>query len=53
MDDDGDGVDDANDDFPLDPNEDTDTDNDGVGNNADDDDDGDGYTRPERVRLWL
>ena len=44
MDDDGDGVDDSDDDFPLDPNEQTDTDNDGVGNNADEDDDGDGWS---------
>ncbi|WP_284450098.1 thrombospondin type 3 repeat-containing protein [Spongiibacter tropicus] len=41
-DDDGDGVDDVNDAFPLDPGEDTDTDGNGVGNNADPDDDGDG-----------
>ena len=44
MDDDDDGVDDSDDDFPLDPNEQTDTDNDGVGDNGDDDDDGDGWT---------
>ena len=43
-DDDNDGVVDNDDDFPLDPNEQTDTDNDGVGDNADDDDDGDGWT---------
>ncbi|MDP6318087.1 MAG: hypothetical protein QF500_01700 [Candidatus Thalassarchaeaceae archaeon] len=47
MDDDGDGVDDSDDDFPLDPNEQTDTDNDGTGDNADDDDDGDGWTDEE------
>ncbi len=41
-DDDGDGVIDEEDDFSLDPTEDTDTDNDGIGNNADPDDDGDG-----------
>ena len=38
---DGDGVININDDFPLDPNEDTDTDGDGTGDNADTDDDGD------------
>lgn len=43
QDDDNDGVDDTQDDFPLDPNEDTDTDGDGTGDNADTDDDGDGY----------
>lgn len=42
-DDDGDGVDDTQDDFPLDPLEDTDTDGDGTGDNADTDDDNDGY----------
>ena len=41
-DDDGDGVPDLEDDFPLDPTEDTDTDSDGIGNNADPDDDNDG-----------
>ena len=41
-DDDGDGVLDVDDDFPLDGNEDTDTDGDGTGDNADTDDDGDG-----------
>jgi hypothetical protein len=41
-DDDGDGAPDDQDDFPLDPAEDTDTDGDGTGDNADDDDDGDG-----------
>ena len=43
-DDDNDGVVDNDDDFPLDPNEQTDTDNDGVGDNSDDDYDGDGWT---------
>ena len=38
---DGDGVEDKNDDFPLDSSETTDTDGDGIGNNADVDDDGD------------
>lgn len=41
-DDDGDGVLDINDAFPLDPTESVDTDSDGIGNNADWDDDGDG-----------
>lgn len=39
---DGDGVPDAQDAFPLNPNETTDTDGDGIGNNADPDDDNDG-----------
>ena len=43
-DDDGDGVSDANDAFPLDPTETVDTDGDGTGNNADTDDDGDGVS---------
>lgn len=41
-DDDNDGVPDALDAFPRDPNEELDTDNDGIGNNQDPDDDGDG-----------
>jgi dipeptidyl aminopeptidase/acylaminoacyl peptidase len=41
-DDDNDGVLDATDAFPLDPNESVDTDSDGMGNNADSDDDNDG-----------
>jgi gliding motility-associated-like protein len=41
-DDDGDGVLDVNDAFPLDANETVDTDGDGTGNNADTDDDNDG-----------
>lgn len=41
---DGDGIEDALDAFPADPNEWLDTDNDGIGNNADADDDGDGMT---------
>ena len=41
-DDDGDGVVDDDDAFPLDSSEDTDTDSDGIGNNTDTDDDGDG-----------
>ena len=40
-DDDGDGVEDASDAFPLDLSETVDTDSDGIGNNADEDDDGD------------
>ena len=42
-DDDGDGVNDAQDQFPLDPSEQFDTDSDGIGNNADPDDDNDGH----------
>ena len=42
LDNDNDGVDDADDAFPLDPNESADTDGDGFGNNADPDTDGDG-----------
>ncbi|MBS9784251.1 thrombospondin type 3 repeat-containing protein, partial [Candidatus Gracilibacteria bacterium] len=41
---DGDGVDNADDAFPNDPNEWLDTDGDGIGNNADEDDDGDGFS---------
>ena len=41
-DDDGDGVADGDDAFPLDASETLDTDSDGTGNNADSDDDGDG-----------
>jgi uncharacterized repeat protein (TIGR01451 family) len=41
-DDDGDGVMDGSDAFPLDPSESVDNDGDGTGNNADTDDDGDG-----------
>ena len=44
LDDDNDGVDDVEDDLPLDPTETVDTDADGVGNNADLDDDGDGVS---------
>jgi len=39
---DGDGISDANDDFPNDPSETLDTDGDGLGDNQDSDDDGDG-----------
>jgi len=39
---DGDGIGDANDDFPNDPAETLDTDGDGLGDNEDSDDDGDG-----------
>ena len=42
MDDDGDGVADSSDAFPLDASETLDSDGDGIGNNADSDDDGDG-----------
>jgi hypothetical protein len=42
-DDDGDGWEDSEDAFPLDPTEWLDTDGDGVGNKADTDDDGDGH----------
>jgi hypothetical protein len=42
VDSDGDGVPDAQDDFPLDPDEYLDTDGDGEGNNTDSDDDNDG-----------
>jgi hypothetical protein len=42
IDDDNDGIQDVNDDFPLDTTEQLDTDADGIGNNADTDDDGDG-----------
>jgi hypothetical protein len=41
---DGDGIDDARDLFPADPDEAFDNDNDGIGNNADTDDDNDGMT---------
>lgn len=41
IDDDNDGVNDSDDNFPLDPAETTDTDGDGIGNNADMDDDND------------
>ena len=43
-DDDGDGVDDSSDAFPLDSTEQWDADSDGYGHNADADDDGDGNT---------
>ena len=46
-DDDGDGVVDALDAFPLDQAETIDTDGDGIGNNADSDDDGDGVVDAE------
>ena len=42
-DDDNDGYLDANDAFPLDPNEWLDTDNDGIGDNEDPDDNNDGF----------
>ena len=43
-DDDGDGVDDVSDEFPLDGSETADFDGDGIGDNADIDDDGDGWS---------
>jgi hypothetical protein len=43
VDSDGDGVNDGEDAFPLDPQESLDTDGDGIGNNADTDDDNDGF----------
>ncbi len=48
-DDDNDNVPDAQDAFPLDPNESVDTDNDGIGNNADTDDDGDNQTDADEI----
>ena len=48
-DDDNDGTDDVDDDFPQDASETTDTDNDGIGNNADNDDDGDGWDDSEEA----
>lgn len=48
-DDDNDNVPDANDAFPLNPNESVDTDNDGIGNNADTDDDNDGQTDADEI----
>tara|TARA_S200000501_G_scaffold8399_1_gene7479 strand:- start:2580 stop:5696 length:3117 start_codon:yes stop_codon:yes gene_type:complete len=48
-DDDNDGTNDVDDDFPQNPSETTDTDNDGIGNNADDDDDGDGWDDSEEA----
>jgi hypothetical protein len=50
-DDDGDGVDDVDDAFPLDPTESVDTDNDGIGNNRDTDDDNDGVSDAVELRL--
>ena len=48
-DDDGDGVKDDEDKFPLDTNEAFDADNDGLGNNTDLDDDNDGFTDEEEL----
>jgi len=48
-DDDGDGVKDDDDKFPLDTNEAFDTDNDGFGNNTDLDDDDDGFTDQQEL----
>ncbi|GAB4448753.1 MAG: hypothetical protein Kow0031_31280 [Anaerolineae bacterium] len=50
-DDDGDGVPDPADAFPLDPTETTDTDGDGIGNNADPDDDGDGLPDADELAI--
>jgi len=50
---DHDGVPDAQDAFPTDPNEWQDTDNDGTGNNADTDDDGDGMPDEWEVKYGL
>ena len=49
IDDDGDGVIDTADAFPLDSDESVDTDNDGAGNNADTDDDNDGLLDDEEI----
>ena len=46
---DDDGVLDADDPFPLDPNESLDTDGDGIGNNTDEDDDGDGFSDEQEL----
>jgi len=48
-DDDGDGVDDEDDDFPANPSEWSDTDEDGTGDNADTDDDDDGVDDTDDV----
>uniref|UniRef100_UPI0025CC9ACC T9SS type B sorting domain-containing protein n=1 Tax=Polaribacter sp. TaxID=1920175 RepID=UPI0025CC9ACC len=48
-DDDNDGTPDDQDDFPLDPDEDTDTDGDGTGDNADTDDDNDGQLDVDEI----
>ena len=48
-DDDGDGVDDVDDAFPLDPSETSDLDGDGIGDIADTDDDGDGVSDDDDV----
>ena len=50
---DGDGVPDADDAFPNDPNETVDTDGDGIGNNADPDDDGDRIRDADEIRFGL
>ena len=43
LDDDGDGIPDVSDTFPLNPSESKDTDGDGIGDNSDLDDDNDGF----------
>ena len=55
---DGDGVNNAEDAFPYDPNESSDLDGDGVGDNTDPDDDGDGVLDdddafPENAAEWM
>ena len=50
---DGDGIEDATDKFPLDPTEWLDTDNDGIGNNADPDDDNDGMPDVWEIQYGL
>ena len=49
-DDDGDGVLDVNDAFPLNANESVDTDGDGIGNNSDSDDDNDGFSDAQELQ---
>jgi hypothetical protein len=51
LDDDGDGVEDNSDAFPLDTSELVDTDGDGVGNNADTDDDNDGISDADEIEM--
>ena len=48
-DDDGDGVRDGRDAFPVDPTETNDHDQDGIGDNTDDDDDNDGKSDEEEL----
>ncbi len=53
VDDDNDGVDDVDDQFPLDGGETTDTDQDGIGNNTDTDDDDDGILDDDETGVGL